>query len=558
MRKVYWLFSNCKMWAAAGMALCALAAVSLDPPDIALAAAGTGNATGAAGFGSANTNTNMTDLTPQGALSIAVSGVPDSTFAQEEKTYQGDVTQTSAWRGFSHQGSRTITLAFKSPVDVQSIQIQALQNFSLGVYFPSYVEFQFEQNGQWYTAGQRPSAVPQSDQNVMTQTFAWSSAAGIEASAVRLVIPVDVWVFVHGFDVQGSTTAHGLAASTLAKVTAASGKPLGPLLPSASNAAGIRNMLLVQTGANGSQGAWSVQDFEPMLAYVTESGQMTKPLFDTMLFLPYGSVNDTEQGLSNYLQDLFASGKQLRALNEAVGIVNQTLHRPGYQEKVVLSLPYFAYGNIDFGDIGGKDVQFGGTSGDPNGLRSREAAETWYVNQLLTDWKKADFKHLKLVGLYWDEEQYRQTMPGEAQYIQYASSLAKANALPLFWIPYYGAGGIWHWQSLGFTAAWIQPNYVEQGQQADLARMTNATETASELGLGVEVELTGIDAAHQAVYDSSLAQLSADGYGTNQASHAYYDGSKLLLTSERSHGSERIAYDTTASFIAGVGIHGGS
>ncbi|WP_243834931.1 DUF4855 domain-containing protein [Alicyclobacillus sacchari] len=553
------MFSKRKMWAATAMALCALAAASLDPPRIALAAAaGTGSATGAAGSEGANVSSAMTDLTSQGALSIAVSGIPDATFAREETSYQSDVTQMSGWRGFSHQGSRTITLTFTSPVDVKSIHIQALQNFSLGIYFPSDVEFQFDQNGQWYTAGQRPSAIPQSDQRVMTQTFAWSSAAGIEASAVRLVIPVDVWVFVNGFDVQGSRTERGLAASTLPKVVAASIKAPGPLLPSAPNAAGIRNMLLVQTGANGSQGTWSVQDFEPMLAYVTERGQMTKPLFDTMLFLPYGSVQDTEQGLSAYLQDLFAPGKQLSALNQAVAVVNQALHRPGYQEKVVLSLPYFAYGLIDFGAVDGKDVQFDGGSGDPNGLAGREQAETWYVHQLLDDWKKADFKNLKLVGFYWNEEQYRQTMPGEAPYIQFASALAKANNLPLFWIPYYGAGGVWQWQSLGFTAAWIQPNFVEQGQQADLARMTNATETASRLGLGVEVELTGIDVEHQAVYDSSLAQLSADGYGTGEASHAYYDGSKLLLTSERSQGSERIAYDTTASFIAGVGIHGGS
>ena len=498
------------------------------------------------------------DLTGLGQVSVSIDGVPDPVFAAEEAKYPGDVTSFDTWRGFSHQGKRVITLALPKAADVVSVSVRTLQDFPLGIYFPRYVEFQFESNGKWYSAGREASAYPLSTRNLMAQTFTWSPQTGLEASAVRIIVPVDVWVFLDGFDVKGFLNVKGAPVSTLTPVAANPDKPLGPLLPTAPNAYGIRNMLLVETGANGSLGTWSEQDFVPMLAYVKESGQITAPLFDTMLFLPYGSVPTTQAGLSAYLQDLFSPGQQLSALNEAVGYVNQVLHRPGYKERVVLSLPYFAYGQTTFGTIGGSTVTFAGSPADPDALAARETAETWYLQQLLDDWNRAGFSNLQLVGLYWNEEQFRDTMPGEAAYVAFASQLAAAHHLPLFWIPFYGAAGIPDWKSLGFSAAWIQPNFVEQGSQAYLARMVNAAQTAAQYGMGVEVELTGISQQDQALYDSSLAQLSAYGFGTNQASHAYYDGSKLLLTSAKSTGQARVAYDTTASFIAGVAIRGGS
>lgn len=498
--------------------------------------------------------TTVSDLTSLGTLAVAVQGQADSTFQQQEQQYQGSLTGTSAWRGFSHQGSRTITVTFPKAVDVTGMKINALQNPSLGVYFPKYVEFDFEQNGKWYTAGARSSAIPLSEQKTMTQTFSWNNAEGVEATAVRFTIPVDVWVFVNGLDIQGSTTAKGVNANSLTPVTTTTTKS-GPLSPSAPNDYGINNMLLVETGANGNSGLWSESDFEPMVAYEDESGKMTKPLFDTILFLPYGAVKDTVSGLTNYLNDLFKSGQQLSALNQAVAASNTALNRPGYKEKVVLSIPYFAYGNSDFGTVNGTDINFAGSSSDPNGVQAREAAEQWYLNQLISRWQSANFSNLQLVGLYWDEEQYRETMPGEEQMVQFAVDEAKSVNLPLFWIPYYGAGGVWDWKQLGFTAAWIQPNYVEQGENANLQRMTSAANTAISAGLGIEIELAGIDSASQQLYDNSLAQLSADGLGENQVSHAYYDGSKLLLTSAESTGSERIAYNTTASFINGGNLN---
>lgn len=490
------------------------------------------------------------DLTSLGSLSVGITGLPDSTFGKNEQAYQGSLTGTSSWRGFSHQLGRTITIQFQKPVDVTHVQITALQDPQLGVVFPSEVEFQFEQNGTWYTAGARPSAIPLSGQKVTKQTFGFDSA-GIEASAVRLYIPVSVWVFVNGVDVQGSTTTQGQPASTYAQV-ANSAPDSGPLSPTSPSSAGIQNMLLVETGANGNQGLWPEQNFEPMVAYEDTTGKMIAPMFDTMLFLPYGSVPNTMTGLTKYMSDLFAPNQQLSALDAAVAASNTALSRPDYKEKVVLSIPFFRYGATDFGMVNGQDVNFAGSATDPNAIQARETAVQWYVSTLLSQWNQANFQHLQLVGLYWDEEQYDTTMPGEQSFVSFASSEVHAQKLPLFWIPYYGADQTDNWKSLGFDAAWIQPNYVELGTAADTLRISNGMETANKYGMGIEVELSGLNASNQTLYSTFLNKLDVEGFGQNQVTHAFYDGSKLLVTAAASpDAAERNVYDETAAFIQG-------
>lgn len=494
------------------------------------------------------TTTNLTNL---GKIAVTTTGLPDPTFSQFEKAYQGSITGTSSWRGFNLQRGRMITVTFKQPVDVTHIQIRTLQNQPLGVYFPRYIDFQFEQNGHWYSAGKRYSSTPETGLKIRTQTYAWTSEGGIEASAIRLDIPISVWVFVDGLSVQGSTTTTGTNQVPLTPVSPKQ-NDIGPLSPKNPISDGIKNMLLVETGANGKQGLWSEQDFEPMVAYTDTTGKMTSPLFDTMLFLPYGNVSNTATGLTNYISDLFAPSQQLSALDAAVAASNTALNRPGYKEKVVLSIPFFRYGTADFGTVNGQDVNFGGSPTDPYALQAREEAATWYVDKLLAAWKSANFQNLQLVGLYWDEEEYDTTIPGEQSYVQFGTQLAKSNNLPLFWIPYYGAEGDSKWQSLGFSAAWIQPNYVEQGVNADELRISNAMETAKRFGMGIEVELTGLDPTNQQLYNNFLNKLNVEGFGQDQVTHAFYDGSKLLVTAANStNPNQRAAYDATASFVQG-------
>jgi hypothetical protein len=273
------------------------------------------------------------------------------------------------------------------------------QNAAEGIYYPNDVEFEAYSNGQWYSLETQDTSIPQNDKTKTTQVFQFNDSVGIETNEIRVYFPVNIFVFARGLDITGSTTETGdtPTSPTFQIVGGNTPSTTGALSPSSPNAYGIANMLLVPTGSYGELGTWSESDFEPMLEYINSAGQVVAPLFDTMLFSPYANVPDTVVGWTAYLNDLFQSGQELSALDAAVGATNESLNRPGYKEKVVLSIPYFAYGDSNFGTVNGQALTFTGTATDPDALNARNAALNWYISTLLSRWKTADYQNLKLV-----------------------------------------------------------------------------------------------------------------------------------------------------------------
>jgi hypothetical protein len=508
------------------------------------------------------TPTPTQDVTNLATITTTVAGQSDPLFANLEQPYQSPLTSNTGWTGFCRQGGRYITLQFPQYVDVTKIQFTVEQDPVKGIYFPKQVNYQAASYGQWYSLGAQvstatPSSLPTNRQPISTQTFTFNSS-GFTTNAIQIEIPVAVWVFVNNLHVYGSTTVTGQGLNSLGYKLVGSSQSsgssqntgTGALTPNSPNAYGIHNMLLVQTGQYKNLGTWSAADFGPMLGYVNDSGYMDAPLFDTMLFLPYSNAIDTQAYWTRYLNDLFSTNTQLGALNQEVAATNQTLNRTGYKEKVVLTIPYLPYGAKAFGSINGQNINFGGTAADPDAINARAAALNWYISTLLSKWKTANYQNLQLVGLYWDEEQYKVNAPAEKALLDTAEGIAKQNNLPLFWIPFYGASGSNEWSKLGFNAAWIQSNYIEQGANATVSRITSTMSEASQYGMGMEVELTNLNSATEPLYQTFLQTLSSNSFGGNLVSHAYYDGSKLLLDAEQSTDPNvRKFYDQTAWFI---------
>ncbi|MCL6592902.1 MAG: DUF4855 domain-containing protein [Alicyclobacillus sp.] len=491
----------------------------------------------------------LQDLLTNAQISTAVLGPVDASFAASEQHYPQPLTSSSGWHGFLRQVGRQITITFAQPEVVQHLAITMEQDAGSGIFLPDYVRFEVQQNGRWLEWSTSYPALPSSNRRKAVQTFAADAPGGVQAQAVRITFPVAVWVFARGLTVQGHPWQPG---ETL---------PPGPLLQPVAEetttpryltpleTGGIHNMLLVATGAHGSQGTWSPSDFLPMIAYVNRLGFPQGSLFDTFLFVPYPGLTDTADGCTTYLNDLFSSSTQLGALNQAVGLWNQQRHSQDVVN-VVLNLPYFAFGDRDFGQVNGQDLRFSGTPADPAALQAREAALRWYVSQVWSRWQAAHFDNLRLVGLYWNEEQVQPNAPGERALLQTAEQLTHEHQLPLFWIPYYDANHSTDWKALGFDAAWLQSNYVEEGEQADPERIDGAVALARPHQMGIELELTGLDAANRQLYTSFLQRLQADGWTGAGLSNAVYDGSKLLVEAAQSTDpAVRAVYDATATYL---------
>lgn len=131
-----------------------------------------------------------------------------------------------------------------------------------------------------------------------------------------------------------------------------------------------------------------------------------------VLFLPYPELPCTKAGWESYLEDLFAQGKQLSALEEAVVKMNEI---PGLQEKekVILTIPYPDADQWNFGRLEkrGDSLSFSaGYSGREQAANDRFLAVQWYYNLLTDKWKSAGFKRLDLAGIYWYEESVDQTI----------------------------------------------------------------------------------------------------------------------------------------------------
>jgi hypothetical protein len=156
------------------------------------------------------------------------------------------------------------------------------------------------------------------------------------------------------------------------------------------------------------------------------------------------------------------------------------------------------------------------------GTDSARAIYTAYLDSLNAKFKRGDFAHLRLRGAYWLRES---AWGDEALIARHVADVVHAHDLQFFWIPYFGAGGAANWRSLGFDAAWLQPNYFLR-PELTRGRLDSAVMVAKAHDLGLEIEMDGrifSDAASVArltdyvdavTRDSALPIALYDGGGT--------------------------------------------
>jgi len=516
----------------------------------------------------------MADVTPSFPLNTTFNLAQNSTVttssvdptdplfhAAEIKAYPGPkggiVANSMTWTGFLRQAGRVITVKLNQPAQLSSISLQFMAFTPDSILFPSYVNFEVSQDGQhWYEAGKVRSTISPYYGGKLLQTYS-ISLNQTAAQYVRIQFPVDVWALARNLRIIGSPWQRQ-SLTQLPAVTA-NGGIQGYLPPKSASAGGASNMLLVYSGANGAEGTWTPKQFLPMVAYVSQSGQIEGKMFDSFLFLPYGSLLKTAGSWNQYLTSLFAPNEQLSALNQTVANAAAGFKQIGVTEptvNVVLTIPYPNPGITNFGTLpnGSQNLSFKSSAvGDMTAYQNRLAAVTWYVQTLLAKWQAAHFTNLKLTGLYWDSEAVNYSTPYETNLIQNAVSLAHGAHLPLIWIPTFGAPGMISWNELGFDSVFIQSNYYEQ-PSLPVSRVTEASSIAMQNGLGMEVEL-GPQILQSTTYQNRyFNQLTADYLSgvEAQSAHAFYAGSQVLYDAAYStNPAVRSIYTDTYDFILG-------
>lgn len=210
-------------------------------------------------------------------------------------------------------------------------------------------------------------------------------------------------------------------------------------------------------------------------------------------------------------------GLGCHALDERIGELIPELGQPNYKHQVVMTLPISYQAYIGWGKIDGKNLDFGN-------LDDKLAAMKWYVDLLLTEWEKADFKNIELAGVYWLRESISDSFH-EVSCAKAMTQYAHDKGLQMFWIPYYRAPHFADGKSYGIDMVYHQPNYVFS---LDRPRemLENSINDAYENDMGMLIEFEGccISGVDDGINDNRTVVPQGNScLYEHSANHAFYD-----------------------------------
>ncbi|MDR2954156.1 MAG: DUF4855 domain-containing protein [Prevotella sp.] len=264
-----------------------------------------------------------------------------------------------------------------------------------------------------------------------------------------------------------------------------------------------------------------------------ENNNKIEWLFDGFLFLEiYAKVNGTEYdyGIPTYgrgsptksvweylLSETFADKRGPNALEIVLDSLAQKEHIPPYKRQVVFGIPNPHYGQKDWGLLNGKALNF-------NKPEDRLTAACWYVDRVLEEWKKRDYKHLDFAGFYWLHETIDGAPNNDEDLIKAVAEYLKTKNTDLCWIPYYGAAGANRWGDFGFNIAYQQPNYFFD-TNSPITILTGALDYAKRYNLALEMEFDDrvSQPAYMERYYTYIDEFEKAGVW-NEKPVAYYDG----------------------------------
>lgn len=250
----------------------------------------------------------------------------------------------------------------------------------------------------------------------------------------------------------------------------------------------IRDMVLIYTGGSHRYVTWDKEHFKPYV-YLAKDTETPQWLFDGFLFLElhdgngydfasfYGRKAARKTEWITLVSNHLKPGNAIRALDDCIGEIKNSIPGPFTKRKVVMVLPEPIPNTKDWGQIGGKTLDF-------SIREDRIEACKWYVDFAIKRFKLANMENVQLCGFYWLAEEAtnsRDMVKDIALYIQ------QEKKLKFYWIPYYGSDGCYEWNRYGFDQAYLQPNHFFTETVPD-SRIDEAVSNARKYGMSLEME----------------------------------------------------------------------
>lgn len=329
------------------------------------------------------------------------------------------------------------------------------------------------------------------------------------------------------------------------------------------------DMVLIYAGTKQS----SFWDVEHMDDYVTgtDSTGRKQWLFDGFLLLEIRDIGNGSAEVAfdpghkdlhgNVLQAAtkvdwlrmigyyFSEGHAIDAIEKSVEKAAREIGNPPTKRQVVIAIPNpIIYknpiarsgGTAYWGTLKGEILDF---ANDEDRFR----ACRWYIDRILEEYAKRDYKHVELAGFYWitEEDVNTRTLPDEI------AGYLREKGYGLCWIPYFHAPGYAQWHGRGFSRVYYQPNYFFS-IRIPYAQLETACREAAAYGMGLEVEFDDLALARNGRGDRLRDYMKAfrDNGAWASTPLAYYQGTQTLRRLKLSEDPEdRALYREFCTFV---------
>lgn len=297
----------------------------------------------------------------------------------------------------------------------------------------------------------------------------------------------------------------------------------------------------------------------PTLAYV-DGNKVMDTLFNCITVMPgQNFVYDTSNGgtlrpltqndWSSYINNyVFKSGCNLEAAEQATGVIKNLLELPDYKVGVYLSILYPVKSVTDWGTYNGKKLDFSSGNAD------RISGVKWMIDEQIRLFKEKNYKNIELLGFYYYKESCSDEDLG---FLPAVTDYVRSRGYVTTWIPYFRAPGAMRWKEFGFDIATMQANYFPGSpnlpNNGGIERILQAATLAKQVGLNVEMELSGTDKT--AITGLKEYMRGGIKYGFMNQYHAWWLGSGPMTVKTLAESGDvytRSAYSEMYKFIKGT------
>ncbi len=491
------------------------------------------------------------------------SSYPDSGHFLTDGKLAGTEYTDSGWRGYLRQASRTVVIDLGAVGTIHELSVDFLFYPSAAVFLPKDVQFALSLDGTtWHVAG----TLPGDNVGIVNgHRVVTLSLPATYARYVQVTFDVNGWCFVDEISARGTRGIETGATPPQGPIEEPVTEDPGEFLKQGTGrVGGVENMFLAYTydtqSSVGEIGRWSAESLQPVITRVDESGASTDWMWDTVLFVAGGSELDgypDQRSWDDLLDRLFEPDNDVAALDQAAATAKQSLNDQRHIVRVVLPIPNPVTTTAGpWGSIDGDVLDLNPTRvGEKTSADNRLRVVRWFVDEALRRYNAENNRHIELAGFYWMRESIAPNS-SDSVLVQRVSQLLRAvpEHLSFYWIPYYQAAGYQHWQSYGFEASMMQPNYFFDSSLSptDTYRLERTATMARWSGQGVELEIDDAALTDAGARQKWLNYLAVDQQtGADRAIKGYYWGSRATFAAMvgSTDPDVRHMYDAAYEFI---------